>query len=186
MANVLLLLADGVEECEALLTVDLLRRARINVFTASINDEPRVYSSHRVAIASDFTLKEIIGREELFDCFILPGGSVGTENLRKDHRVKELAEYFLKEGKLLCAICAAPSIYAGYGMLKGIEATVHPAFKDKLLEGGAIYTGAQVSESGQFITGEALGAAIPFALQIMAHFVSEEVVQKIMDDICLK
>ena len=104
----LIFLADGFEDCEALITVDMLRRAGIDIDTVTINETNEVTASHGVTMIADRTLKDT--DPAAYDVLILPGGKRGTMNLEADERVKASIRKHVYEGKLMCAICAAPSM----------------------------------------------------------------------------
>lgn len=178
-ADVVVFLADGFEECEGLLIVDLLRRAGLKTVTASVTGRKTVDSSRHILIGAD-TLAEAVDYEEA-KMIVLPGGRVGTENLGKSDIVKEKCVEFAR-GKKIAAVCAAPSILASLGVLNGRRATCHPDFEEKM--GEAIVTGESVTMDGNIVTGQGLGTAIPFALEIIRMIVGPEMVAKIKKDIC--
>lgn len=174
-------LADGFEECEGLLVVDLLRRAGLKTVMASVMGRKNVVSSRGITITSDVLAENVdYGTAKLV---VLPGGRIGTENLSKSFIVKERCVEFSKE-KIVAAICAAPSILAGLGLLDGKKSTCHPDFESKMSR--AIVTGDSIVVDGNIITGQGLGAAIPFALEIIKVMVSPEMAEKIKRDICYK
>ena len=125
--DVIVLLADGFEECEGLLVVDLLRRAGLKVVMASIMGRRDVKSSREILIHAD-CLAENVDYDKA-QMVVLPGGRTGTENLGKSALVKEKSREFSND-KFVAAICAAPSILASLGLVK--KATVHPDFKDSM------------------------------------------------------
>lgn len=172
MARALVFLANGLEECEGLLVVDILRRAGVEVDTAAITDDSEVVSSHHVKIGCDILGDDADPAD--YDAVVLPGGLPGTTNLANSELVRYFCIDMDNAGKLVCAICAAPGALAGFGLLEGRRASIYPGMDDKLAEGGATYTGEPVTVDGNFITGEALGAAIPFALEIAAQLVGRE------------
>ncbi len=106
MKKVLLFLADGFEECEGLIVVDILRRAGISVTTASIMGREQVVSSHQIKIAADVLAEQVDPAQ--FDAVVLPGGIPGTPNLKACPLVTDTCRSFFKSGKLVAAICAAP------------------------------------------------------------------------------
>ena len=179
MSKAIVFFADGFEECEGLLVVDLLRRAGVEVTTASINGSTKINSSHGITLFSDVTAED--ADYEAADIVILPGGLKGTENLAASAFVKQKCLEFA-DGKKVAAICAAPSILASIGLLEGKKATVHPKFEDKMP--GAELTHAQVTVDGNITTGQALGAAIPFALELIRQLEGEEKVAKVRKGIC--
>ena len=181
MKTAVVFLADGMEECEGLLVVDLLRRAGINVITASVMGRTQIISSHKVKIEAD-ALAEAVDYSAA-DMVVLPGGMPGTINLSESGIVREQCLSFAKD-KLVAAICAAPSVLAGLGLLEGKEATSYPSFEDKLA--GAKVSGKPVSVAGNIITVQALGAAIPFALELIAVLADRETAGKVAASICFK
>ena len=179
MSKAIVFFADGFEECEGLLVVDLLRRAGVEVTTASINGSTKIVSSHGITLFSDVIAED--ADYESADIVILPGGLKGTENLAASAFVKQKCLEFAGKKKV-AAICAAPSILASLGLLEGKKATVHPNFEDKM--SGAELTHAQVSVDGNITTGQALGAAIPFALELIRQLAGEDKVAKVRKGIC--
>ena len=179
MSKVLFYFAPGLEECEGLITVDLLRRAKIEVTIASITDDLMVSGSHNIAVRCDALASETDASD--FNALVLPGGGRGTENLYESALVRESIEAFAAAGKLVCAICAAPSVPGRMGLLQGKKATCYPGFEDKLL--GAEYVVAEAVTDGNFITGSGLGAAIPFALEIIAALAGRETADHVKETI---
>ena len=167
-------LADGFEECEALIVVDILRRAGIEVDMASIMGRKEVLSSRKITVIAD-TLAEDVNYDGV-DMLILPGGRVGMENLR-DHKLVRVKCCQFAEKKHVAAICAAPTIFADLGLLAGKKATCHPDFADRLPEG--TYLDQHVVVDGNIITGQALGATFAFAFEIVKTLVGEKPVEKI-------
>lgn len=179
MKTVIVFLADGFEECEGLLTVDLLRRAEVNVVTASIMGRKEILSSHGIRLEAD-TLAEDAPYDEA-DMIMLPGGYLGTKNLSESTFVRNKCLEFA-DGRLVAAICAAPSILASLGLLEGKEATCHPSVEGQMA--GAKLTYESVAVSGNITTGQGLGAAIPFALKLVETLVDQETAEKIAKAIC--
>ena len=179
MKKAIVLLADGFEECEGLLTVDILRRAGVDVVTASITGRKQVLSSHNVPVGAD-----VLAEEADFDgadLLVLPGGMPGTKHLGESALVREQCSRFAQD-RLLAAICAAPSVLASLGLLEGKKATVHPSFEEQM--DGAERTGQGVTVDGNIITGQALGAAIPFALVLAEILTGSETADRISEAIC--
>ncbi len=175
MSKVIVFLAPGLEECEALVPADLLRRAGVEVTLAAIGGDKLVTGSHHMTITADLLAEEadLSGYDALF----LPGGLPGTTNLGESELVKKAVLSFHGEGKIISAICAAPSIFGGLGLLQGKNATSHPSFEDKLT--GAHVTGHLVDVDGNITTGRGLGAAIPFGLKLVEQLVSREKAEQI-------
>ncbi|MCF0228819.1 MAG: DJ-1/PfpI family protein [Parasporobacterium sp.] len=169
MKTAIVFLADGMEECEALVTVDMLRRAGINVITASIMKRHEVTSSHNITVIADALAEDV--DYSAADAVILPGGMPGTTNLNNCELVKQQCVSFAA-GRYVAAICAAPMVLGGLGLLKGRKATCYPGF-DKYLE-GAEYTGESAVTDGNIITGKGMGAAIPFSMAIITALIDAE------------
>lgn len=172
-------LADGFEECEALIVVDIMRRASIEVVMASITDQLEVHSSRNIIVKAD-TLSENIDFSSV-GLIVLPGGRRGVENLKKASIVKEQCKRFAQD-KLVAAICAAPSILAELGLLNGRRATCHPDYKKRM--GGAILTDNQITIDGNLITGKGLGATFEFAFRLVSILKGETMSQQIRKEIC--
>ena len=170
----MIICADGLEECEALMTYDLLFRAGIDVELVGLKKE--IVSSHRLAF---FPHKLLIDADPNdYDCMILPGGMPGTLNLENDKLVQTLLTHFLDHGKLVCAICAAPSILLHRGLLKDGEFTCFPGF-----EGDLTPADAKAVKSGNIITGKGLGAVVDFASLIIENLVSKEKAEEVLGKI---
>ena len=177
--DVVVFLADGFEECEGLLVVDLLRRAGLKVVTASIMGRREVVSSREIMITADCLAENV--KFEKARLILLPGGRIGTDNLRKSTIVQKQCVEFAKN-KWVAAVCAAPSLLAELDLLQGKKATVHPDFEDKM--SGVVLTAANVTIDGNIITGKGLGTTIPFALEIIKMLVNEKTAQKVAKSIC--
>jgi 4-methyl-5(b-hydroxyethyl)-thiazole monophosphate biosynthesis len=158
-------MADGMEMCECLLTADILRRAGIRVITASVKENRTVTASHQVQIESDVLAAE--ADYEKADILILPGGRVGTENLAASEiALKQCAKFAADSNKCVAAVCAAPSVLSGLGLLDGRRATCHPDFAEKVQAGSSINDGLadtaplveltheSVTVDGNIITGQ--------------------------------
>ncbi len=157
-------LADGFEEIEALATVDILRRAGIEVKTVGINEDV-VTGSHNISVTADIREKDVI-LDSAVEAVILPGGMPGTLNLQKSECVNAAVDYAVKNNILVCAICAAPLILGNKGILNSKNATCYPGFENELK--GAFVTSESVVKDGNIITGKGAGVAIDFALSIVS------------------
>ncbi len=179
MKTVYAFFADGMEEVEAMMVIDLLRRTkRLNVVTVSIKEELMIESSHGIRLFADKNIDEIDFKQG--DCIFLPGGMPGTTNLSQ---CKVLADEILKynsEHKLLTAICAAPSIYGQLGLLKDKKATCYPSFADKM---DCKEYGGSVVKDDNFITANGLGAALELGLEIIATMLNGEEAEKVANAI---
>ena len=180
MGKVYVFLAEGFEESEAVVPIDLLRRARVEVVTVSITEEPVVVSSHGLPITADTTISTLT---DPADAIFLPGGLKGTNNLKASEAVADQIRAHLDAGKYLSAICAAPTVYGLMGILEGKKATCYPGKEADLL--GAEWTGAvqTVAVDGQFITSRGMGTSIDFGLKMIEILVSEEKAQEIANQV---
>ena len=178
MKNIVVFLADGFEECEGLASIDLLRRAGEHVVTASIMERRKITAAHQVVIMADEMAQDINFAD--VDMIVLPGGGVGTENLSKSEIVKEQCLAFAKD-KIVGAICAAPTVLGGLGILQGKAATCYPGCEEGLI--GARVTGDPVTVDGNIITGRGPGAAFDFALELIRQLEGEEKMQEIRQQI---
>ena len=177
VGDVVVFLADGFEECEGLLVVDLLRRADLKVIMASIMGRRGVKSSRDILIQADCLAEN--ADYSSAKMIVLPGGRLGTENLRKNEIVRDQCKVFAAD-KYIAAVCAAPSILADLELMK--QATVHPDFKDHM--GIVKVLDESVVVDRNIITGQGLGATIPFALKLIELLVGKEKARTIQKNIC--
>ena len=177
--DVVVFLADGFEECEGLLVVDLLRRAGLKVVMASVMGRRDVKSSREILIQADCLAEDVDFKKAKM--IVLPGGRLGTENLSKNDIVINQCVAFAKD-KYVAAVCAAPSILAMLGLLEGKRATVHPDFEGEM--SNAILTDDGVTADGNIITGQGLGTTIPFAFKIIECLVGKNKTYEIKRMIC--
>lgn len=164
MAKVLIPLADGFEEIEALAVADILRRAEIEVVLAGLGDAQAV-SARGVQVIPDTSIDRITPSG--FSMIMLPGGQPGTNNLNCDKRIRRLLQEFNNAGKLVGAICAATTVLNDAGVIEGKRVTCYPSYNEKL--NGAIYEDKAVVTDGNIITSQGPGTAIAFALAIVAR-----------------
>ena len=169
--RVLVLLAQGCEEMEAVTIIDLLRRAGVEVTTAGLDTQP-VRASRGVVLVPDTTLDEALGWP--YDMVVLPGGLPGADNLANDTRVIDLLKSMAQEGKFTCAICAAPAVLAKAGVLSGKRATSYPGILDKMGLPDVDYTGEAVTRDGMVITSRGPGTALDFGLALIEALVGAE------------
>ncbi|HBI51492.1 MAG TPA: DJ-1 family protein [Ruminococcaceae bacterium] len=160
---VLVFLANGFEETEAVAPIDILRRNGQNVITVGIGEEV-ITSSHGITVVPDVTEADMSLMTEI-DMIVLPGGMPGTLNLEKSRTVQDTIDYCAANGKFIGAICAAPSILGKKGLLKGKKATCFPGFEE-FLE-GADFTGEPVEKDGNIITARGAGVAVEFGLKLV-------------------
>lgn len=160
---VIVLLANGFEELEAITPVDVLRRHNIDVRTVSVTSEKLVTGTHGIQIAADLTATEVPLEE--IDMLVLPGGMPGVKNLDASPVTQAFIDATLRNGGHLAAICAAPSIFGKHGMLTNIKATCFPGFEGELLN--AIVTDANVVTDGVFTTARDFETAGEFAKELV-------------------
>ena len=166
---VYVLLGTGFEEIEALATVDILRRAGLNVLTVGVGtDSPT--GAHAMTIQAD--IQETSLPMEEIEAVVLPGGMPGTVNLENNVTVLNAVGYALEHQLPVAAICAAPSILGHMGCLRGVRATCYPGFEDELI-GAAVQRGGVVTDKG-ITTAAGAGVAVDFALELVSRLVSPE------------
>jgi 4-methyl-5(b-hydroxyethyl)-thiazole monophosphate biosynthesis len=163
MAKVLVPLAQGCEELEAVTVADILRRAGITVITAGL-EAGAVRASRGMMLLPDATLDEVAGTE--FDMIVLPGGMPGSEHLKNDGRIIALLKSMAADGKYTAAICAAPMALHAAGLLEGKRATSFPGVLDRL-PGTHVYLNDKVVTDGKVITSKGPGTALDFALTLV-------------------
>jgi len=173
--------ANGLEEMEAVSPVDVMRRAGIEVITVGVGGTV-ITGSHGIALHADIDSGDIVLDDRL-DAVVLPGGLPGTYNLRDSADVKKAIEFADKNGKIIAALCAAPTVLKGLGLLECRRATVNPSFREAL---GDSYAGGQVVRDGKIITGEAAGAAVPFGLALVEALTDGPTADGIRENICFK
>ena len=171
-------LADGFEEVEALAPLDILRRANLDTVTVGVTGE-FVTGAHNITVKADIALSDV--KFENIDAVILPGGLGGTENLDKNEIVKNAVKYANDNKKLVCAICAAPSILGKMGLLQGKQATCYPGFEETF--DGGCYVKQSVVKCDNFITSDGMGSAYKFGFEITSALLSEEIAEKIKQQI---
>lgn len=170
MASVLVTLAQGCEELEAVTIIDLLRRADIEVVTASL-DGDQITGSRGVVLVADVDLQSVLDRD--FDMIVLPGGGPGAENLDRDPRIRTLLKRHSEQGRFIAAICAAPKVLASAGLLEGRRATSYPGILEAA-PGGAKLTTEAVEVDGRIVTSRGPGTAMDFALELIELLVGRK------------
>lgn len=175
MIKVSVLLADGFEEIEALTAVDLLRRARIYVDTISITDDYTVHGAHGINVQTEDLFDEVDFSES--DMIVLPGGMPGTTNLKEHAGVGKVVKEHTQAGKYVGAICAAPTVLADLGLLKGKKITCYPTVEQEIQ--GAVLLRTPVAVDGNIVTGRGAGTAVEFALKLIEVLEGEEKAQEV-------
>ncbi|MCR5203681.1 MAG: DJ-1/PfpI family protein [Lachnospiraceae bacterium] len=193
-------LADGFEEVEALTTADILIRAGVEVklvkvtlmgsdplresdpIDSSRGSDPNdafVCGSHSIRVKADLALGVNVTADELTDgdCVILPGGMPGTKNLAASADVVRLIKAYNEAGKVVAAICAAPSVLGLNGLLNGKKATCFPGNEEKLIGATLVNTGAVID--GNIVTGKSMGSAVTFGLAVTERLLGKEAADKV-------
>ncbi len=184
MAKLAIFFGTGYEEIEALTVVDVCRRGGLDIDMVSITGEQAVTSSHGIQVTMDKLISDIDFSE--YDMLVLPGGIPGTPNLEACDMLMAKLDEFYKAGKMIAAICAAPSIFAHRGYLKGRKACAFPSYEDELKELGVDYLADKAHRDGTVITGRGMGAAIDFSLLILEHFKGSEASEIMAKKVCFK
>lgn len=166
--------ANGMEECEGLIVYDLLYRSGMEVKLIGLEDE--ITSSHELTFKTNININDFDYKE--YDCIVLPGGMPGTKNLEANNKAQEIIDYFVKENKLIAAICAAPSILNHKGLLKDNRFTCFPGF-----ECGLNSTHEKVEKEGNIITARGLGADFEFSYEIIKALIGEEKAKEALERI---
>ncbi|PXV62657.1 4-methyl-5(b-hydroxyethyl)-thiazole monophosphate biosynthesis [Dysgonomonas alginatilytica] len=161
MRKALIFLTTGFEEIEALATVDILRRGDVDVKTISLTDQKTVVGSHGIPVVADLLFSE--ADCSATDMLILPGG---TPKINDHEGLKKQVKAFSEADKDIAAICAAPMVLGGLGLLKGKSATCYPGF-EKYLDGATLKTQEAVVVDGKIVTGRGPGLTFDFALQLL-------------------
>lgn len=179
MSRLGIFMADGCEEIEGLTVVDLVRRAGIDIEMISINGKKNVTGSHKIAFQTDIDKAD--ADYASYDGIVLPGGMPGTTHLMEDETVNRVIREFAQGGKLVAAICAAPSVLGKAGLLVGKKATCYPGVEGKLT--GADFVTDSVAQDGNIITSRGLGTAIDFAAAIVAYLKDPDAAKSLKESI---
>jgi 4-methyl-5(b-hydroxyethyl)-thiazole monophosphate biosynthesis len=164
MSRVLVPLAQGCEELEAITITDLLVRAGIEVTTAGLDDQP-VIASRGTTIIPDTTIDAIA--DQSFDLIVLPGGLPGADHLRDNKSLQMLLKNHAAEGRHIGAICAAPKALAAAGLLEGRRATAYPGVLEALANDRIDIRNSAIEIDGNIITSRGPGTAMDFALTLI-------------------
>ena len=176
--KVLLLLADGFEDVEALAPRDLLIRSGVEVTTAGVLVK-EVMTSHGVRLYADVLLNDINDISG-YEALILPGGGRGTQNLLMSKKVDEIVNAFNNNKKLLCAICAAPMVLGKNGLLEGKRFTCFHGCEKGI---NGLFTAKEVEIDGNIITARSMAYSVPFGLEIISYLLGDEIKNKIKSQI---
>lgn len=178
--KVIVFLADGFEEVEALTTVDYLRRKDIKVEMVSITDDKKVKGAHNITVIADKTLEEI-HEINSYDGVILPGGLPGATNLRDCEEVISIVKEINNNKKMVAAICAAPIVLHRADIINEKRVTSYPGFQDEL--DGSIYLEESVIRDDNIITARGPALAVDFAIEIVNYLLGEEKAKELKQDI---
>ena len=179
MSKVCVFIAPGLEECEALVPTDILRRAGVEVTLAAVSEEKWVTGSHGIRFETDCLARDL----DLsgYDMVFLPGGMPGTKNLEASELVRQAVCDFAAQGKKVAAICAAPTILAQLHITDGRKATCYPGLEEKM--GAAVMTACGAVQDGRVITGRAAGSADEFGLLCLQALKGKAAVDQVAADI---
>jgi len=175
--SALFIIGNGVEEMEAITPIDLLRRAGVRVTVASITGNRRITGRSGIVFEADLELKETSGP---YDVIVIPGGP-GIKEIRAEPRVIEYIRRQSEEGRLIAAICAAPTVLLDAGLLKGRRYTAHFSVADEL---PAIMDDAPVVIDGNIVTSRGAGTALDFGLTLVELLESESLADEVATSIC--
>ena len=179
MEKVFIFLTTGFEEIEALATMDILRRGGVNLQSVSLTGDKMVAGSHQITVIADYLFEEVDFADSRM--LILPGGTV---KINEHDGLKREILAFARQGKLLAAICAAPMVFGGLGLLKNKKATCYPGYEKYLI--GAQVTDAPVVVDGNITTGRAAGCTFDFALELLSQLKGKETAGEIAQTMFIK
>lgn len=177
MAKVIVLLADGFEEIEAVSVIDILRRANVDVCVAGVS-KGDIKGAHNIIVKPDAYLSEVLDDE--YDMVVLPGGTKGAVNISESTNADRLIKRLAAEEKYIAAICAAPYVLVEKGVLEGKMATSYPSFQEKV-EYGCEYQDAIVVVDENIITSRGPGTAAEFAFTLVELLVEEDTAESLRE-----
>ncbi|HEY7774867.1 MAG TPA: DJ-1 family glyoxalase III [Marinagarivorans sp.] len=185
MTKVLVAIADGSEEMEATIIIDVLRRADIDVSVASVMPERKITASRGVQITADCHIEYCQNRP--WDMVVLPGGMPGAEHLAASKALRDIIADQLASRRWLAAICAAPAVVlAAQGLIKNFSATCYPAFRALLEEHGVHAVEEPVAIYKELITSQGPGTAMAFALKLVELLKGEVQASAIAQAMCFQ
>ncbi len=174
-ARALIVLADGFEDIEAVTVIDVLRRGGVEVVSASLSGAREVRSAHGITMFADASFAE--ASKDDFEAIVLPGGGEGTDNLKASDELASLLVRYKEEGRLICAICAAPTVLVKAGVVDPEQhITCYPTCQVEL---DHPWASAPVVEDGLLITGQAPGSATLFALVVLKTLEGEVIAKRV-------
>lgn len=176
MPTVLVPLAQGCEELEAVTITDLLTRAGVKVVTAGLDDQP-VHASRGITLIADAQISEVV--DQSFDMIVLPGGQPGADHLRDNAVLQSLIKRHAEDNKYIAAICAAPRVLAHLGLLENKRATSYPGALDAASLKNTQLENTPIEVDGRIITSRGPGTAMDFALQLIELLVDKDTRQQV-------
>ncbi len=176
MIKALILLGRGFEEIEAITPIDILRRAGVEVVTASVEQDRWVTGGRGIPVMADKLLSEC--GDEDFEALILPGGP-GIAALKGREDIQLLARRYMERGKTVAAICAAPTVLGAAGLLGGRRVTSFPATRDEVEALAGEYSENRVVEDRELLTSRGAGTAEEFSLALVAKLLGPEIAEKV-------
>ena len=182
MKKVFLFLAKGFEETEAVVTMDIMIRGGLDVKSVSITGNLLVTGTHGIPVKADLLFEEADLASG--DMLVLPGGIPGATNLKAHAGLSKALEQYAAEGKKIAAICAAPLVLGGLGLLRGKNATVYPGY-ESTLEGALIFADPVIKD-GNIITGQGPGFSFEFGLKIVEELQGKEKAEEVAEGLLLK
>ncbi|XP_076451867.1 Parkinson disease protein 7 homolog [Babylonia areolata] len=183
MPTALVFLAEGAEEMETVITVDVLRRAGIDVTLAGLSGEGPVKCSRNVKVVPDTGLEKAL-KKGPYDAYVLPGGAGGAKKLAECRMVGDALKEQEKHGRLVAAVCAAPTALVAHGIGKGKKVTSYPSVAEKMK--GYTYSTDRVVVDGNLITSQGPGTCFEFALKIVEHLVSKDKAHSLVEPMLIK
>ena len=180
--TVLIVLADGFEEIEAITPIDVLRRAGLEVIVAGVGKR-EVTGAHEITVETDLMIEQYQGNP---DAIVLPGGMPGAENLQKSEALKDILQKMKRSGKLIAAICASPAVVlTPNGILDGKSATCYPGFENEF--GTKVkFSLERVVTDGLVVTSKGPGTAMEFSLELVSQLVSPEKAEQLAQKMVVK
>jgi len=182
MKKVFIFLAEGFEETEAVATIDVMLRGELDVTSVSITENLLVTGAHGIAVKADTLFEQ--ANLSSGDMLVLPGGMPGAANLNAHSGLKNSLEKYVASGKKIAAICAAPLVFGGLGLLQGKNATAYPGYESTLK--GATFVDGPVVKDGNIITGKGPGFAFEFGLAIVEELQGKAKAGEVAEGLLLK
>jgi len=181
MGKILIPLAEGFEEIEAVTNIDVLRRAGLDVITAGIGSK-NIEGDHGIKVEADTVISEIDTAD--LDAVVLPGGMPGAANLRDSNKLRNIIKKLNEENKLCAAICAAPIVFEAAGILDGRKATSYPGYDKDMTS--CNYQEDRVVIDGNLITGRGAGVAVEFAMTLVEYLLDKETKEELQKSMLVK